>query len=69
MPQAKLDSIGKKLTKVTSQQNYFQARESRHRRTLESNLRRVDVVVATGVFGPGGCGGHTGVRNQEFVQD
>lgn len=38
---AKLDSISKKLTKVVSTQNYFQARESRHRHTVESNMNRV----------------------------
>lgn len=56
--QTKLDSIGKKLTKVISNQNYFQARESRHRRTLESNNRRVmwwsllecTVIVAVGII-------------------
>ena len=57
-PQTKLDSIGKKLTKVVSHQNHFQARESRHRHTLESNYRRVTwwslleigVIVAVGVI-------------------
>ena len=39
--QAKLDTIGKKLDKVISTQNYFQARESRHRHTVESNHHRV----------------------------
>lgn len=56
--QAKLDSIGKKLDKVVSQQNYFQARESRHRHTVESNHKRVlwwslleiTVIVIVGVI-------------------
>ena len=37
----KLDLIGKKLGKMISTQNYFQARESRHRHTVESNYHRV----------------------------
>lgn len=54
----KLDSIGKKLGKVTTTQNYFQARESRHRHTVESNMNRVmwwsllecSVIVAVGII-------------------
>ncbi|XP_064385016.1 transmembrane emp24 domain-containing protein 1-like [Halichondria panicea] len=37
----KLDGIGKKLSKVVQTQNYFQARESRHRHTSDSNHTRV----------------------------
>ena len=39
--QEKLDGIGKKLSKVVQTQNYFQARESRHRHTSDSNHTRV----------------------------
>ena len=57
-PQVKLDNIGKKLTKVISTQNYFQARESRHRHTAESNYNRVmwwslfecSVIVAVAII-------------------
>ena len=56
--QEKLDGIRKRMDKVTSHQNYFQARESRHRHTSESNHSRVQwwsfiecsVIVGIGIL-------------------
>ena len=56
--QSKLDNIGKNLTKIITTQNYFQARESRHRHTQDSNHNRVmwwsllecSVIITVGVI-------------------
>ena len=56
-PQKKLNDIGAKLNKVTTQQQFFKAREARHRHTVESNYTRVfwwsfleiSIIVAVGV--------------------
>lgn len=54
----KLDSLGQKLQKMVSTQQFFKARESRHKHTIESNNTRVlwwsvfecSVIVGVGVL-------------------
>ena len=36
-----LNGIGRKLTKASSSQSHFRARESRHKHTVENNSQRV----------------------------
>lgn len=56
--QVKLDSLGVKLDKMINTQNFFRARESRHRHTLDSNSNRVlwwsllecSIIVAVGMI-------------------
>ena len=60
--QKKLNTIGDRLNKVTVHQNFFKARESRHRHTVESNHVRVfwwsfleiSVIVTVGIMQVGG---------------
>lgn len=57
-PQKRLNDIGARLSKVITQQQFFKARESRHRHTLDSNHARVfwwsfleiSIIVTVGVI-------------------